>query len=132
VALDLKSAMVSAPLEARLLPRVAAGEPGAVRECVERYGGLFSAYVPNLPHWEAAVMFEKVLVAASGLLLGDFVMLQLIVLQGIFFISSSVYQAKKPFMRDEDNSLNTILRSAMIEASSQHQLQSRPTGLKGV
>ena len=36
----MKSAMVSAPLEARLLPRVAAGEPGAVRECVERYGGL--------------------------------------------------------------------------------------------
>ena len=40
MALDLKSAMVSAPREARLLPRVAAGEPGAVRECVERYGGL--------------------------------------------------------------------------------------------
>ena len=36
----MKSAIVSAPLEARLLPRVAAGEPGAVRECVERYGGL--------------------------------------------------------------------------------------------
>ena len=36
----MKSTMVSAPLEAPLLPRVAAGEPGAVRECVERYGGL--------------------------------------------------------------------------------------------
>ena len=37
-------------------------------EFVERYGGLFSSYVPGLPYWESFVMVEKILIAATGTL----------------------------------------------------------------
>jgi hypothetical protein len=77
---------------------------------VERYGGLYSSYVPGLPHWEALVMVEKIAVAAVGLLMNGFVVLQIIFLQLIFVVTLSVYQAKTPYVRGKDNLLHAQLR----------------------
>jgi hypothetical protein len=77
---------------------------------VERYGGLYSSYVPGLPHWEAIVMAEKIAVAAVGLLMNGFVVLQIIFLQLIFVVTLSVYQGKTPYVRGKDNHLHALLR----------------------
>ena len=59
-------------------------------------------------------MLEKIFIAATGLLLGDYVMLQVVLLLGIFFVSSSVYQEKNPYLRGKDNRLHAILRWCCI------------------
>jgi hypothetical protein len=77
---------------------------------VERYGGLYSSYSPSLPHWEPIVMAEKVAIAAIGLLLSGFVMLQVMLLQVVFVVTLSLYQTYSPFVRGKDNRLHAVLR----------------------
>jgi hypothetical protein len=77
---------------------------------VERYGGLYSSYSPSLSHWEPIVMAEKVLIAAIGLLLSGFVMLQVMLLQVVFVVTLSLYQSYSPYVRGKDNRLHAILR----------------------
>ncbi len=79
-------------------------------EFIERYGGLYSTYSQACYAWEPAVMAEKVAIAAIGLLLNGFVMLQVILLQGLFVITLSVYQSYTPYARGKDNRLHAVLR----------------------
>jgi alpha-tubulin suppressor-like RCC1 family protein len=79
-------------------------------EFIERYGGLYSTYSQGCFAWEPAVMAEKVAIAAIGLLLNGFVMLQVILLQGLFVLTLSVYQSYSPYARGKDNRLHAVLR----------------------
>ena len=76
----------------------------------ERYGSLYTVYVPSLAFWEPIVMLEKVGIAACGRSFNQFVMFQVVALQMIFMVTVSVYQAQRPYIRSEDNRLHAILR----------------------
>ena len=79
-------------------------------EFTERYGSLYSSYIPALAYWESIVMVEKVTIAALGLFFNQFVMFQIIALQALFMVTVSVYQQQRPYIRGEDNHLHSLLR----------------------
>ena len=79
-------------------------------EFTERYGSLYSTYVPSVAYWESIVMAEKVTIAALGIFFNQFVMFQIIALQALFMFTVSLYQQHRPYIRSEDNRLHSLLR----------------------